>query len=114
MTTNGTYDSAGGLYYVNPATGQQVINGATVSNCTAVSNLCPVNQTVYAYAPNLGANAFFCVMFFILCLVNIVQGIRFRTWTYLVALGFGTGAEGIGTSCYAFAMRPPRILSDKD
>ena len=97
MTTNGTYDSAGGLFYLDPS-GHQIINDATTYNCTAVSELCPVHFTTYGYAPNMGANAFFCALFFLLCGANIYQGIKYKTWTYLVALGFGTLAEGIGRS----------------
>lgn len=95
MTTNGTFDAAGGLNYTLP-NGTSIINGITTSNCTSISPLCPVSSTTYAYAPNLGANAFFSAAFFLLCLTNIVLGIRYKTWTYLIALGFGTFAEGLG------------------
>ena len=73
-----------------------VINQDSTVNCTSVSQLCPVDQTVYGYAPNLGANVFFAVIFAITCIVNVVLGIRFRTWTYMIALGLGSFAEAVG------------------
>ena len=68
----------------------------STENCTAVSIYCPVEYTIYGYYPNLGANAFF-LAFFALCLgINLVLGIRYKTWTYMIGLGFGTLAEALG------------------
>lgn len=68
----------------------------STENCTSVSIYCPVEFTIYAYYPSLGANAFFCA-FFALCLaIQFVLGIRFKTWTYLIAMGFGCLGEAIG------------------
>ncbi len=54
--------------------------------CVSVGPDCPVEGTLYGYYPSLGANAFFAA-FFGLCLVaNLVLGIRFKTWTYMVSL----------------------------
>ncbi|KAK4695116.1 hypothetical protein P7C71_g2571, partial [Lecanoromycetidae sp. Uapishka_2] len=73
-----------------------IINGTTTENCTAISPLCPVDQTTYGYYPSLGANAFFCAIFAICCIANVVQGIKFKTWTYMIALGLGSLTEAIG------------------
>lgn len=35
------------------------------ANCTSVSPQCPVDQTIYGYTPNLGANAFCKYLFFL-------------------------------------------------
>lgn len=68
----------------------------STQNCTSESIYCPVDLTIYGYAPSLGANAFFCAFFAIACLINFVAGIRFKTWTYMIALVFGTLGEAIG------------------
>lgn len=65
-------------------------------NCTAITEFCVVEATIYGYYPNLGANAFFCALFAICCIANIGLGIRYRTWTYLIALGFGCLGEAVG------------------
>ena len=70
----------------------------STQNCTDVSIYCPVDFTIYGYAPNLGANAFFCALFAICLAIQIFLGIRYKTWTYLVALFFGCLAEAIGMS----------------
>ena len=68
----------------------------STENCTAVSIYCPVEFTIYGYYPSLGANAFFCA-FFALCLgFQFVLGIRYKTWTYLIAMVLGSFAEAIG------------------
>jgi len=75
-----------------------IINSTSVQNCTDISDLCPVDQTTYGYYPSLGANAFFCAIFAICCIANIFQGVKYKTWTYMIALGLGSFAEAIGMS----------------
>lgn len=70
----------------------------STQNCTSESIYCPVEFTIYGYEPSLGANAFFCAFFAICCLINFVAGIRFKTWTYMIALVFGCLGEAIGKS----------------
>lgn len=68
-------------------------------NCTEVSLeplYCPVEGTLYGYKPNIGANAFFAAFFGICLLIHLVQGIRYKTWSFMVALGFGCLGECIG------------------
>jgi hypothetical protein len=64
--------------------------------CVDVTPECPVEGTLYGYAPNIGANAFFTA-FFGICLVwHLIAGIRYKTWTYMIALGFGCLGEALG------------------
>lgn len=64
--------------------------------CTEVTPDCPVEGTLYGYYPNLGANAFFAAFFGFCFLIQLGLGIKYRTWTYLIALGFGCVGEMIG------------------
>lgn len=64
--------------------------------CTAVSLDCPVGETLYGYAPNLGANAFFAALFGVLLIAQIGLGVRTRTWTYMLAVGLGVFGELVG------------------
>ena len=69
--------------------------GAT-QDCLNVSPDCPVSETVYGYYPTLGGNAFFCAVFALGLIANVVLGIKYRTWTYMIALGVGCLGEAIG------------------
>ncbi|KAF2684610.1 RTA1-domain-containing protein [Lentithecium fluviatile CBS 122367] len=62
-------------------------------NCTAVSFDCPVEGTIYGYYPSLGWNAFFAGFFGLCCLLQLIFGIRYKTWTYMIGVGLGCAAE---------------------
>lgn len=64
--------------------------------CNSVSPDCPVSGTLYGYAPNLGANAFFAALFAILLIAQIIIGSWTRTWTYMLAVGLGVFGEMTG------------------
>lgn len=64
--------------------------------CTEVTPDCPVEGTLYGYFPNLETNAFFAAFFGLCFLIQLFLGIKYRTWTYLIALGFGCLGEMIG------------------
>ncbi|CAN9349523.1 unnamed protein product [Alternaria alternata] len=64
--------------------------------CLEVSPECPVFATLYGYRPNLGANAFLCALFAILCIATLVIGVLSKTWTYTAALAIGTFLEAAG------------------
>lgn len=65
-------------------------------NCTELTDVCTFEQSVYGYEPSLGANAFFCAMFGILCIANVGLGIRYKTWSWMAAVGIGCLVEAIG------------------
>lgn len=64
--------------------------------CTKITPECPVEGTLYGYAPNIGANAFFTGFFAICMIWHIILGIRYKTWTYMIALVFGCLGEAVG------------------
>ena len=70
--------------------------GDQYDDCLSVSAACPVDQTVYGFYPSLGANAFFCALFGLCLFANLGLSIRYRTWTYMIALCFGCLGEAIG------------------
>lgn len=69
----------------------------STQNCTSISIYCPVEFTIYGYYPNLGANSFFLAIFALCLGAQVALGIKYKTWTYLIALGLGSLAEAIGT-----------------
>lgn len=66
------------------------------SECLSVSLQCPVEATIYGYAPNLGANAFFCAFFGVFLILNVILTIRFRTWFYGILIILGCAGEVAG------------------
>ena len=68
----------------------------STKNCSYVDDYCPVEFTIYGYAPSLSANLVFCAIFGLCCLINLVQGIRYKTWTFWIALTVGALTEVIG------------------
>ncbi|KAJ4299022.1 hypothetical protein N0V90_004266 [Kalmusia sp. IMI 367209] len=67
-----------------------------LDTCTAVGPGCPVEATLYGYYPSLPWNAFFVGFFGLCCVLNLGLGIRYKTWTYMIALCLGCGAEAAG------------------
>jgi hypothetical protein len=65
-------------------------------NCTQVSLHCPVEDTIYGYAPNLGLNAFFIAMFVLFALAQIFLGTRHKTYFFAYAITMGCIGEAIG------------------
>jgi len=69
---------------------------STVDFCLSVNIYCPVEQTIYGYYPNLGANVFFCAFFGLCAFLQFVFGLRWKTWTFMIALTFGCISECLG------------------
>lgn len=65
-------------------------------NCTSISPACPVEASIYGYYPSLPGNAFFVAIFALLTLANFVLGLRFRTYTYTIAMTVGCFGETVG------------------
>lgn len=68
----------------------------TISDCTLISVECPVEATVYGYYPGLGANAFFAAWFGLFLLVQLILGIKYKTWAFMSAVALGCLTEMIG------------------
>ncbi|KAJ9631027.1 hypothetical protein H2203_001555 [Taxawa tesnikishii (nom. ined.)] len=63
--------------------------------CT--KDTCPASESVYGYAPSLGASAFFTAFFFLSGIAYIFQGFRYRRWWgFASAMALGTVLEGVG------------------
>jgi uncharacterized membrane protein len=64
--------------------------------CDSITPECPVEGTLYGYTPDLAANAFFAGFFGIALIAQLYFGIRYKTWTYMIAVGLGCLAECVG------------------
>jgi hypothetical protein len=65
-------------------------------NCKKVTDACGVEYTIYGDYLSGGAAGFFAVSFVLLLLAQIFQGIRAKTWSYMIWLGIGTIFEVVG------------------
>ena len=70
-------------------------------NCTQVTDFCVVPATIYGYRPNLGANAFLLAIFAVCLGVQAFQGLKWRTWTFMIAMTLGCLTEVLGKSLLA-------------
>ncbi|KAI4638603.1 hypothetical protein J4E93_009904 [Alternaria ventricosa] len=64
--------------------------------CVEVGPECPVEGTLYGYYPSIEANAFFAAFFGLCLVINLGLGIRYKTWTYMIALCLGCLGELVG------------------
>ena len=67
-------------------------------SCQNVNEYCTIQETIYGYYPSLGANVFFCAFFGLCMIIQLVQGTRFRSWSFMVAMGVGCLGEAVGMS----------------
>jgi len=67
-------------------------------DCEDVSSDCPISESVYGYAPNLGANAFYAVLFALCALVQLYYSWKFwKLWKAFSILTFvGCLGESLG------------------
>lgn len=65
-------------------------------DCTEISPSCPLESTIYGYYPNLAANVFFAAFFGAFMIINLFFGVRYRSWTFLIAMSLGCGTECLG------------------
>ncbi|KAF2641186.1 sphingoid long-chain base transporter RSB1 [Massarina eburnea CBS 473.64] len=63
------------------------------SECVELGGPCTVEGTLYGYRPNLAANSFFAAFFGLCFVLNLGFGIKWKTWTYMIAMCLGCGAE---------------------
>jgi ferredoxin-like protein FixX len=66
------------------------------AKCTEVTSQCPVEGTIYGYAPNLVFSIEFCLIFGICSLSQLGQKIRWRLWSFSIAVILGCLTEVIG------------------
>ena len=68
------------------------------ASCNEVSDLCPVEATLYGYRPNIAVNAALAIIFAICLLVQLgsICFFRVRTWSYTVPLAIGALIEVLG------------------
>ncbi|KAJ5082115.1 hypothetical protein N7532_011158, partial [Penicillium argentinense] len=72
------------------------IRATSTLECTEVTPDWPVEATIYGYAPNLPATIIFCTLFAICCIVQLAQTIKWRMWSYGIAVLLGAPSEVIG------------------
>lgn len=67
------------------------------SNCTLTGpDSCPLSASVYHYRPTLPGNSVFIALFSIALVAQLIQGVKWRTWAFMVAMSAGCICEIIG------------------
>lgn len=65
-----------------------------INNCTL--STCPISLAQVRYDPSLGGNLIYLILFAALLVTHIVLAIRYRTWSFSIALALGLLTEIIG------------------
>lgn len=63
-------------------------------NCTLA--LCPVEASLYEYRPSLSASSTFIALFGLALAIQIIQGVKYRTWAFMIAMFWGCTCEMVG------------------
>ena len=77
-------------------------NGTLTTFDCDPNNLTPLCQELLqlfgtvSYVPTLAGNALYLAIFVAILVVQITQGIIYRTWSYMICMIFGLVLEGIG------------------
>jgi len=73
-------------------------NGTKTDVCGFPPTLdnCPIEYSYYGYRPSLAANAVLLALFAIALILHVFQGIKYKTWGFLIAMFWGNLAEIIG------------------
>ncbi|KAJ5950368.1 uncharacterized protein N7479_008781 [Penicillium vulpinum] len=69
---------------------------AAAVKCTEVTPQCLVEGTIYGYAPDLVFSVEFCILFGVCSLIQLVQMLRWRLWSFSIAVIIGSSTEVIG------------------
>lgn len=62
--------------------------------CTVTT--CPIEWATIQYVPSLAGNVFYLALFAVILLTQTYLGIRYRTWTFMIALLGGEILEVLG------------------
>ena len=78
--------------------GQVTPLNATLYNNTnlCTTHTCPLDWGDMRYIPSLGGNAFYLALFVICLIAQVVLGVIYRTWPFMIAWIFGLGLEIVG------------------
>lgn len=74
--------------------GQYYTFGAPGTNCTIAA--CPIELSVYGYRPTLVGSVALIVLYGLCLAVQVVLGIRYKTWGYMTAMVLGCVDEMVG------------------
>lgn len=79
-----------------PRSDQNQTQPPDYNNCTHLSDVCPIQGTIYGYRPSLPFNALFLGIFAASTAVHLFQGWHYKTWSFLIAMCIGGFCEVAG------------------
>jgi hypothetical protein len=65
-------------------------------SCTEIGPGCPLEDTIYGYRPSLAWNALFLAVFALSSVIHVIQGVHYKTWSFMVAMAIGGVCEAVG------------------
>jgi hypothetical protein len=64
--------------------------------CKQIGPGCPSDGSALGYAPNMAASVIFMGIFGLSLVGHIVLGLKYKTWSFLIAMILGSSAEVVG------------------
>lgn len=74
-------------------------------NCTI--DTCPIDTSSFHYRPSLALNSILLALFGVSLVCNLVQGLSFKTWGFMIAMVLGCISEVIGYGARIWAYNEP-------
>jgi hypothetical protein len=74
----------------------QLTRRVAAIECTEVGEFCLVSDTIYGYRPSLAWNALFLAVFALSSIVHVIQGVHYKTWSFMAAMVIGGFCETVG------------------
>lgn len=90
---------------------QPVYNQTIIQLGMCKLDLCPISESAFNYRPNMGMNAVLLALFILSLLLHIIQGVWYRTWTFLAAMALGNLSMYLGFTSHACTSS--RVHGDK-
>lgn len=64
--------------------------------CKAIGPGCPAEGSPLGYAPNMTASIIFVGVFGVSLVAHVILGWKYKTWSFLIAMGLGSSSEIAG------------------
>ena len=64
------------------------------ANCTM--DTCPIKFSIYGYNPSKPANIIFCAISGLSLIMHTIQGIRWKSWSFMIIMSIGVFGEAVG------------------
>lgn len=84
---------------------QEQLTNEQLRLCTI--DTCPIDTSSLHYQPSIPLNSLLIALFGLSFVSNLIQGVKFKTWGFMIAMLFGNATEIIGYAGRIWAHHSP-------